>query len=60
MSFIQVLFSMNAISEHLEWLKLISRKYLVSFLNVTDPVVFSKMASDDSKRIFIIIYFLDI
>ena len=60
MYFIQVLFPINAISEHLEWLKLISWKDLVPFLNVTEPVLFSKITPDVSKCIFTIIYFLDI
>ena len=50
----------NAISEHLEWLKLIDWNHLVLFLNVFDPALFSKIAPDFFKCIFTIIDFLDI
>ena len=50
----------NAVFEHLKWLKLLSWKHLVPFLNVSDHVLVSKVAPDISKCVFTIIDFLDI
>ena len=41
----------NAISEDLEWLKLISWKYISALLNASDPVLFSKIVPDVFKCI---------
>ena len=43
--------SENAISEDLEWLKLISWKYISALLNASDPVLFSKIVPDVFKCI---------
>ena len=41
----------NAISEDLEWLKLINWKYISALLNASDPVLFSKIVPDVFKCI---------